>query len=255
MAAAQLGESPSFLAVSAGLEDLGLSQSDARTLSQTVLTELVENVAEHSQVDERPAVALVGAILLAAETYYLRQNGNHPHMAEVAERALADRSRVLRLIVADSGADLAASLEPERSRSDTDWDSDADRRQQTILRALGNRPSEAAADTGQPSGATGLWWVARVVRSYHGAVQARTADLLVGRLFGRKAEGADVALAGLGHVPGTLLELTLPYRPGAPASAITVGEPPGPGCGPGAGAGDLRLRPASWASATTTRPV
>ena len=46
MPAAQLRESESFVAVSTGLEDLGLSWSDARTLSQTVLTELVENVAD-----------------------------------------------------------------------------------------------------------------------------------------------------------------------------------------------------------------
>jgi adenine/guanine phosphoribosyltransferase-like PRPP-binding protein len=211
MPAAQLRESDSFLAVSAGLEDLGLSQSDARTLSQTVLTELVENVAAHGRVGDRPAMALVGAILLTAETYNLRQNGIHPHMAEVAERALTDHSQVLRLIVADSGADLAASLEPERARIGTDWDLDGDRRRQaTILRALGSRPAGPAPGAGGLHGATGLWWVARVVRSYHGAVQARTADLLAARLFGRKAEGTNIALAGLGHVPGTLLELTLP---------------------------------------------
>ena len=101
-----------------GLEDLGLSQSDARTLSQTVLTELVENVAEHGSVGDRPAVALVGAILLSAETYALRQNGMHPHMAEVAERALADRSQVLRLIVADSGADSRAVWRGARASGD-----------------------------------------------------------------------------------------------------------------------------------------
>ena len=93
MPAAQLRESESFLAVSAGLEDIGLSQSDARTLSQTVLTELVENVAKHGGVGGRKAVALVGAILVAAETYALRQNGMHPHLTEVAERALANAGR------------------------------------------------------------------------------------------------------------------------------------------------------------------
>lgn len=233
MPAAQLGESDSFLAVSAGLEDLGLSRSDARTLSQTVLTELVENVAEHGRVGDRPAMALVGAILLAAETYYLRQNGIHPHMAEVAERALADRSQVLRLIVADSGADLAASLEPERARSGTAWDLDEDRRRQTtILHALGHRAAGAAPGAGGPRGATGLWWVARVVRSYHGAVQARTADLLVGRVFGRQAEGTDVALAGLGHVPGTLLELTLPTGAAPRRARTTWGSRPAPGAAP-----------------------
>ena len=52
----------------------------------------------------------VGAILVRAGTYALRQNGMHRHISEVAERALADGSQVLRLIVADSGADLAARL-------------------------------------------------------------------------------------------------------------------------------------------------
>ncbi len=245
MPAAQLGESESFEAVSAGLEDLGLNQSDARTLSQTVLTELVENVAEHGQVGDRPAMALVGAILLTAETYYLRQNGIHPHMAEVAERALNDGSRVLRLIVADSGADLAASLEPARSRRPADWGRDGDRRrQEAILHALGNRSSGTEPDTGGSRGATGLWWMARVVRSYHGAVQARTADLLVGRLFGRHADGGDVALAGLGHVPGTLLELTLPTG-AAPQRPRTPWGRPGPGRRSAAATGDVRLRSAA----------
>ena len=53
----------------------------------------------------------------------------------------------------------------------------------------------------------------RVVRSYHGAVQARTADLLAGVVFGREAAGTDFAEAGFGHIPGTLLELTLPAGP------------------------------------------
>ena len=119
MPAAQLRESESFLAVSAGLEDLGLPQSDARTLSQTVLTELVENVAKHGGVGGRPAVALVGAILVRAGTFALRQNGMHRHISEVAERALADGSQVLRLIVADSGADLAARLAPRHAQTGT----------------------------------------------------------------------------------------------------------------------------------------
>lgn len=107
---AQLGESESFAAVSAGLEDLGLSQSDARTLIQTVLTELVENVAKHGGMGDRPATAPVGAILVGADTYALRQSSMHPHMGGIAERALASGSRVLRLIVADSGAGLTARL-------------------------------------------------------------------------------------------------------------------------------------------------
>ena len=238
MPAAQLRESESFFAVSAALEDLGLSQSDARTLSQTVLTELVENVAEHGSVGDRPSVALVGAILLTAESYALRQNGMHPHMAEVAERALADRSQVLRLIVADSGADLAGSLAPMHGPQGIDWDATTDRRrQESILSALGNR-SAAATGADARRVPTGLWWVARVVRSYHGGVQARTANLLAGVLFGREADGTSVAEAGLGYVPGTLLELTLPTGPSPPRPRMPWGSRSVPGA----------ARPLRWVS-------
>lgn len=218
MPAARLRESESFIAVSAGLEDLGLSRSDARTLSQTVLTELVENIAEHGSDDDRPPVALVGAILLTAETYALRQNGMHGHMAEVAERALADGSHVLRLIVADSGADLAGRLVPAHGQHGLDPSSVSDRRREAILAALGKRSSAAAPGSGGRRGTTGLWWVARVVRSYHGGVQARTADLLAGLLFGRDPGGTDLMEDGFSHVPGTLLELTLPTGPSLPRS-------------------------------------
>ncbi len=224
MPAAQLRESESFVAVSAGLEDLGLSQSDARTLSQTVLTELVENVAKHGGMGDRPATALVGAILLGADTYALRQSTMHPHMGGIAERSLASGSRVLRLIVADSGADLTARL-----AGDTISDR---RRQDTVLNLLGNRSVLAEADKDALRGTTGLWWVARVVRSYHGGLQARTADLLAEVMFGEEAGRTDVVEAGFGHVPGTLLELTLPAGPSPTRPRAPWGGQSAPGAAP-----------------------
>jgi hypothetical protein len=227
MPAAQLRESESFLAVSAGLGDLGLSRSDAQTLSQTVLTELVENVAEHGGNGDRPPVALVGAFVLTAQTYAARQNGLHRHMAEVAERAVALGSHVLRLIVADSGADLAARLSRAHGpRGSGDTASGRDGRREAILTLLGKRPAAIAGDTDGPPG---LWWVTRVVRSYHGAVQARTADVLAGLLFGRDPDGTGVVEEGFSYVPGTLLELTLPTepspsRPRPPWGRLTVPE-------------------------------
>jgi adenine/guanine phosphoribosyltransferase-like PRPP-binding protein len=213
MPAAQLQESEAFVAISAGLGALGLSRSDAQTLSQTVLTELVENVAEHGGDGDRPPVALVGAIVLTAGTYAARQNGMHGHMAEVAERAVALGSHVLRLIVADSGADLVARLVPTQEQRDTDTAPGRDRRREAILTALGRRPAAIVEGTGGPPG---LWWVARVVRGYHGAVQARTADVLAGLLFGRDPDGTGVVEEGFSYVPGTLLELTLPTGRSAP---------------------------------------
>jgi adenine/guanine phosphoribosyltransferase-like PRPP-binding protein len=222
MPAAQLRESSSFLEVSAGLRDLGLSRSDARTLSQTVLTELVENVAEHGGGGDRPPVALVGAMVLTAQTYAARQNGMHGHMAEVAEHAVTLGSNVLRLIVADSGADLTARMpraHGRRGSNDASWG--RDRRREAILTLLGKRPAAIAGDAGGPPG---LWWVARVVRSYRGAVQARTADVLAGLLFGRDPDGTGVVEEEFGYVPGTLLELTLPTGPSAPRPRLPWGS-------------------------------
>jgi hypothetical protein len=231
MPAAQLRESESFVAVSAGLEDLGLSWSDARTLSQTVLTELVKNVAEHGGDGGRPPVTLVGAILLEAETYAVRQNGMHRHMAEVTERALVDGSHVLRVIVADSGADLAARLAPRYGQHGIDTGSGPAGRQEAILTALGKR-SPGTVGGGGRRGTPGLWWVARVVRSYHGGVQARTADVLAGLLFGREPDGTGVVEDGFGYVPGTLLELTLPTGPSLPRPRPPWGSLSVPGTAP-----------------------
>ena len=231
MPAAQLRESESFIAVAAGLEDLGLSRLDAQTVSQTVLTELVENVAEHGNDSERPPVALVGAILLTAEVYARRQNGMHEHMNEIADRAFADSSHVLRMIVADSGADLAVRLAPSPAQPGTGAGPERSR-QETILNALGLRSTTTGGDDGRRISTTGLGWVARVVRGYHGGVQARTADLLAGLLFGREHGGTPVVEEGFSYVPGTLLELTLPTGLSPPRSRPSWGGAAVPGAAP-----------------------
>jgi adenine/guanine phosphoribosyltransferase-like PRPP-binding protein/signal transduction histidine kinase len=230
MPAVQFRESDSFLEVSAGLEDLGLSQSEARTVSQTILTELVENVPEHGRTSHRPPVALVGAILLSAETYMFRQDGMYPHMADVAERAMVDGNLVLRLIVADSGADLAARPAPiYGQRSDEAESSPVSRREETALSAPGKPPAMMAEGMGVPRGTTGLWWVERVARSYRGGIQARTGDLLAGVMFGRVPDGTRVVEAGLGHIPGTVLELAIPTGPRPRRPRVLWGSQPAPG--------------------------
>ena len=173
----------------------------------------------------------------------LRQNGIHPHMAEVAERALADRSQVLRLIVAAPARTWRPAWSrnaPAAARAGAPTRTAA---QETILHALGHRPERLGS--GRPRGATGLWWVARVVRSYHGAVQARTADLLAGRLFGRKPTGPTSRWPGWATSPERCSNLPFPPVQ-VPPSADTVGNSPGPGCRPD---------PAWWpAPSTPARP-
>ncbi|HEY7144278.1 MAG TPA: hypothetical protein VH637_08525 [Streptosporangiaceae bacterium] len=221
MPAEQLRQAESFLAVTTGLEELGLSLSDAQTLSQTVLTELVENVAEHGRVGEQTPLALIGALLLGAETYAMRQSGMHARLAEIAERAISDGSYVLRLIVADSGAALADPHAPAALSPGLALTSKSARPEIIVLSVLGGPPGQAPADAAPPAGTGGLPWVSRVVRTYRGGILVRSSDWLAGLLFGKSAEGASVAEAGLSRTPGMLLELTLltgshPPRNGAP---------------------------------------
>jgi adenine/guanine phosphoribosyltransferase-like PRPP-binding protein len=195
MSAGQSGASDSLVAVADGLKDLGLSGSDARTLSQTVLTEFSENTGCQSARLQPPV--LVGATWLSAQTYSHRQRHLPQYLLQISERAQADECNVLRLIVADPGTSLAARL-----TADPD---------------LGSGPEDTSA----------FWWVTRVVRSYNGGLQARTADLLAGIMFGRDPGGRRLFSVGYGHLPGALLELTLPTSPsGRPLPS--GGGPPGP---------------------------
>ena len=65
-----------------------------------------------------------------------------------------------------------------------------------------------------------------MVRSYHGGVQARTADLVAGLLFGLEPGGTDLVEDGFSYAPGTLFELTLPTRPSLPRSRQALGSGP-----------------------------
>ena len=219
MPAAQQREAESYLAVSSGLEDLGLSRSDARTLSQTVLTELVANVAEHGADGERPPVALVGAVLLSAETYSIRQEGIHPDLGEIADRAVEDGSLVLRLVVADSGASLVTRLASDDRLGGTDVENPPGRL------ARGNRPERPRRTVQRSCRASGppAWPERAFLGGPRGAQlpwrRSGAYRRPVGRsAYGRTAEGTEVAETGLGYVPGTLLELTLPTGLSVPAA-------------------------------------
>lgn len=231
MPAERLRQSESFLAVAAGLEDLGLSRMDARTLSQTVLTELVENVAEHGRVGERTPPALIGALLLEAETFAAHQSGVHAQLAEIAERAAKDRSQVLRLIVADSGATLVSPLGPlgppsGQPGTESASAAPAGRPEEAVLSVLGRPISQDQTGAQSRLSMGGLSWVGRVVRTYRGGILVRSADWRAGLLFGKSAEGTSVAETELSYAPGTLLELTLPAGRHPDRANSPWGSPP-----------------------------
>ncbi|GGL64715.1 hypothetical protein GCM10010129_05380 [Streptomyces fumigatiscleroticus] len=212
-----LRTSQEFQGIVARLRDLGLSQPDADALSQTVLIELVENVAEHGAagVAGRPPRALVGAVLLDPATYGRRYADMPPASAELAELATTARGEVLRLLVGDSGSGLVTRLDPVQARRGVP---------SGVRPASGHRLTEAedtvfyafghgfsAPDAGDPGpprpGRNGLWRVAHLIKSYGGSIVVRTADTMTGWVYAEPDGPAGVAHSALGRAPGTLHEV------------------------------------------------
>jgi hypothetical protein len=91
-----------YPALEAGLRDLGLSRSDTHAIGQTILAELIENVAEHAAAPAAEAPhALVGAMLLDPDVYaQSRARSGIPYQqTDIVDHALDTNSRALRLVV------------------------------------------------------------------------------------------------------------------------------------------------------------
>ncbi|TDC58912.1 hypothetical protein E1200_32775, partial [Actinomadura sp. GC306] len=114
----KLQESDDFHAALARLGELGMAEPGGRVLSQTLLTELVENVEEHAvPAGGRPPAALVGAVLLDSDTFVIRRGDLPAELGELADRSADDGGRVLRLVVGDAGQGLVASLASAHPRT------------------------------------------------------------------------------------------------------------------------------------------
>ncbi|MEU0038884.1 hypothetical protein, partial [Streptomyces sp. NPDC006333] len=231
----ELRVSQAFLGIVARLRDLGLSEPDADALSQTVLLELLENVAEHGAagVVGEPPRCLVGAVLLDSVTYGRRHADMPPASADLAELATTTRSQVLRLLVGDSGSGLGTRLDPAQARHGVPFGvrpasgHRLTEAEDTVFHAFGHHfpvPDGTRADAQAPRpGQNGLWRVAHLVRSYGGSIIVRTADTMTGWVYTESDGQAVITEGSLGHAPGTLHEvqvLTDPKTHRTPVSWI-----------------------------------
>ena len=189
-------------ALEAGLLDLGLPRSDAHAIGQTILAELIENVARHAGTTAGEAPhALVGAILMDPDTYAERLPAmGAPHQfADLADHAVETNSRALRVVVGDSGVGLMANpaVSPETSAEDH------------LLTLIGAQPrSTAQPDAASPTqpDRRGFVLVSRIVDSYRGHISVRTHDLVGDLVFGGAREQTARVRGGFASLPGTLLE-------------------------------------------------
>ncbi|MGV9703784.1 hypothetical protein [Streptomyces sp. NPDC003483] len=234
----ELRVSQEFLGIVDRLRDLGLSRPDADALSQTVLLELLENVAEHGAagVVGEASRCLVGAVLLDSVTYGRRHADISPATEELAELATTTRSKVLRLLVGDSGGGLVAGLGPAQARHGVSsglrplpgqWSAEA---ANPASHAFGHhfpRPDGPGLDANAPRpGQNGLWRVAHLVRSYGGSIVVRTADTMTGWVYTDSDGRAVIAEGSLGHAPGTLHEVQVLTDPKTHRTPVSWIDPP-----------------------------
>lgn len=180
----------------AALHDIGLSRSDAQALVQELVAELVHNITAHAAIDGRqPPPALVGGVLLDPDVYAARGADRSDRVRELIDCATSTTSKVLQLVVGDSGTGLAAQLSARENTGPAAAVHPFDRWQHEVH---------------------GLWRVARLVRTYRGRVEIRSGEASVGKLFGRQPMGTDVVRSGLGHWPGTLVEVDVLTDPRIP---------------------------------------
>ncbi|NNN30194.1 hypothetical protein HLK59_07420 [Streptomyces sp. S3(2020)] len=212
--AQELRASQEFQGIVARLRDLGLSQPDVDALSQTVLVELLSNVAEHAGagVVGRAPHSLVGAVLLDSVTYGRRYPDMPPASSELAELATTTRSEVLRLLVGDSGSGLVTRLDPVQARRGVPSGvrpvsgQRLTEAEDTVFYAFGH--SSGSSDSYGTRGAhNGLWRVRHLVKSYGGSVVVRTADALAGLVYTESDGQVAIPESALSRAPGTLHEV------------------------------------------------
>jgi hypothetical protein len=233
----ELRDSEFFLSVIAGLRgQVGLAASDARALAHAVLSELVENVAEHAARpgDREPPQALVGAVLLDPSTYRMRAQDLPAELRDYTDWVGDRRSAILRLVVGDSGVGLAERLGPAQREKGASSGVKirgraVDPTENTVFYAFDRWSTSSRQDDVAKRGTRGLWRVERLVRSYRGSVLVRTGRAYAGRVLAEDDQGIPVAVAGLGYAPGTLLDvnvlpdLDLPVPAPRPASGRADG--------------------------------
>jgi adenine/guanine phosphoribosyltransferase-like PRPP-binding protein/anti-sigma regulatory factor (Ser/Thr protein kinase) len=217
LGAEELRESKLFLAVVIGLRaQVGLSAIDARVLSYTALSELVENVAVHAgrELGTSGPRALIGAVLLSAAAYRMRRDDQHERLKDFAERVGRSRSSVLRLVVGDSGIGIAARLgaakHDRRKTSGVSIDGvDLSDDEDTAFYAFDRWSTSGTTDAGYERGTRGLARVERLVRSYRGNIGVRTTGAHIARLLLDPGPGRAIVMRDRYRAPGTLLEITV----------------------------------------------
>jgi hypothetical protein len=232
----QLARSQNYATAILGFKDLGLSDSDAVSLSGTLLHELIENVSFHGSetsdnLEVRPH-ALVGAVVFDPETYHLRPDSFRASLRDFVEWAGKTRSPVIRVIVGDSGAGIPSTLGSHFGAENEDEVPQLEPPLTTTEKVLfwafhpWSTSNKEAALTKR--GTRGLWRVQCLVQSYDGSIMIRSEDAMVGWTYHLANQPKEARDHNLRFIPGTLVDICLlsRIRPSAKILSHSVNEQP-----------------------------
>lgn len=220
MTGKDLSRSENFMAHILRFEDLGLSELDARAVVGTVLRELIENVYQYAKEQEAGVAcephALVGAVSLRPDKYYMRPESFRECLRDFAEWSTQTQSPIIRVIVGDSGNGIPKVLKPYfKSENEEEIPLFNERNEplsivEKVLFWSFNRWSTSDSHTALiKRGTRGLWLVQRLVRSYHGTITIRAEDAMVGWRYESPNVAIPVRDKNIRYMPGSFLDLCI----------------------------------------------
>jgi hypothetical protein len=193
-------------------DGLLMTRTDADRVASTVVEELVSNVRQHAGIgeigaDDPPHSLLGGLVVAQAKLIAGTQFGHpreYPHEARVREWLLRSEQPMARLVVADSGVGIPATLGAALAATEHPGRLKARRPGELIMLSFSVSGSR---HQGEARGA-GLAVVRNFVRTYAGLVSVRAASASAGYWYPARSpeEFADEDLA---YTPGTLVDVML----------------------------------------------
>ena len=196
-----------------------LTKTDSESLVQHVVSELIDNVREHAAEEGAlaPPWALVGAMIFNSRgaRYLPRPEMFYPAADHYIRWLKEQTTPVVRLLVADSGRGLTATIEQDFSSRSGHRSAVAglERNHAIALYAFNAGASRFGSAAGR---GVGLPAVRRFVRSYRGAITVRAANISSGYAC-RRGRLEELANPPLAYAPGTAIEVLLGLGLGARA--------------------------------------
>lgn len=186
----------------------GISQIDAETLSDVILRELVQNVAQHAKTSSHSLIVAFAK----PEGFRHHPNDYLPCESDFLLGQSNSGMALVEAVVGDSGQGIVATLNKAYSQNHVNSSSGGnDVRKEVAAWAFDRWSTRSEIDSKR--GTRGLYRVDRVVQRYGGLVTIRTSDQLVGHDHSQDSFSSQISASTsdkLPIIPGSIVTVRLP---------------------------------------------